>query len=43
MFKDFKNFPGTTKALIIGLGAAVLVTVGVVVAVLATGGLTNPF
>ena len=40
---SFKNLPTKTKALLIVAGVACVLCIGVVIAVLATGGITNPF
>lgn len=42
MFDKIKNLKGTSKALVIGCIVMGVITVGLVIAVLATGGFSNP-
>lgn len=38
MLDKFRNLKGSTKALVIGAGVALLLCIGLIVAVIATGG-----
>lgn len=38
MFKNFKNYPTSTKALLIGGAVVLVVAIGLCIAVFATGG-----
>lgn len=42
MLDKFKSLKGTSKALVIGCAVMGVIAVGLVIAVFATGGLTNP-
>ena len=42
MLDKFKGFKGSTKALIIVCGVMAVVAIGLIIAVLATGGFSNP-
>ena len=42
MLYKFKSMKGSTKALIIACGVMAVIAVGLVIAVIATGGFSNP-